>query len=215
MKSNKIVSIIVSLLILCGSIFALSSCGSGNPVAGTWETKIKADDIFSAEFFESVADDKEAAKEIFKNINISDKLTYRMELKEDGSYTDLIVESDIEKFAKNFAAQTADGMIKYSIDQIARETGNTVSEEDVLAELGYNSKDAMINELAEKYETGMKSGSAGSGTYSYKDGVLEFDDASYTVELKEDSLIYTGVTSADGSSSLSDDMFPMVFTKVN
>ena len=215
---KRIISIAAVLLIICGSVIAFSSCGLGKSIVGVWEAKIKARDFFDSfassddpEVLDLVGDSQEALKEIIKRASISGNITCRMELKENGTYESIIIESDIEKLMTQFA----DGFLDYANDLI-KQQGQTVSENDLIKAIGFDSKDGLVDKLIGEFEDGIKEGKKGnSDKYTYEDGVLELNGNSFSVELSDDTLVYKEKVSGDGASFINEEMLPLVWTRVD
>lgn len=196
---KRVTAAILALLILLVPVFT-ASCTSGNAeeseLIGTWKTKIGFDDVIGA------VESEDFSKLIEKlKIDMADEsVSAELEFKKNSRFSftvdkDSLRDSMTAFYDKAVAAMSAE----YGI-----------SEEKVLEDAGFKSKDEMVDKAIKSFVT------SSSGEYTYTSGKLTIQKTDYNVVLDESEIVLQEITSEEAEPEiplLNSTFLPLTFVK--
>lgn len=206
-RAQKVLSVLLSLSMVCVMLLALSGCGSQNDLVGNWESSVDFTDLFNDSMLQAM-DDEEVAEYV-----TVDKLSLNitMSLQEDGTYS-LGLDEDSARQAMEGAINTVKDGIKRYFEKMIADQDLDMSVDDFFTSMIGSDFDSYISEYIDMDDLMSNfEGIEENGTYKVSGTVLtltsDAGEVEYTFELNGSEL------TLDGDDDTGMNLFPMTFQK--
>lgn len=216
---KKCLSIALCLGLVLTMLFMFTGCNEQKKFVGKWESEIDMTDFFN----EGMGlDDEMAEYVVIEDFEIVMQLIFNS----DGTYKRTVDEDSLEDTLKDAKEDLKDGMMDY-FEAYLEDTGLNMSVDELLKASEVDLDELVDEALGEKVLDKMVDDMTDEGNFEVKDGKLfmsddldhEIDEDVYeTYELNGDELKLIESVGGDDDEDLkdlADELYPMVFERVN